>query len=83
MNGGIRTTYRPPWYYRINPKWQYAVDFSADSNVDRDNRTFPSVALGAVIYSPTENLDLDVGVKAGLNGEADNYGLLAGATVRW
>jgi hypothetical protein len=69
--------------YRHNPQLQWALDLSADSNVDKDNGTFPAVALAAVIYSPAKTVDLDLGVKAGLNGAADDYGLLAGATFRW
>ena len=69
--------------YRVTPRLQWAVDLSADSNVDKDNGTFPAVALTALIYSPAESLDLDLGVKAGLNAAADDYGLLAGVTFRW
>jgi hypothetical protein len=69
--------------YRMNPQLQWALDFSADSNVDEDNGTFPAVALAAVIYSPTARLDLDLGMKEGLNSAADAYGVLAGVTFRW
>lgn len=69
--------------YRMNPQLQWALDLSADSNLDRSNETFPSVALLAAIYSPTEDVDLDLGIKVGLNSVADAHGLLAGATLRW
>jgi hypothetical protein len=69
--------------YRPVPRLQWALDLSADSNPDKDSGTFPAVALGAVIYSPTETVDLDLGVKAGLNSAADDYGVLTGVTFNW
>lgn len=68
---------------RASPGVQWALDVSADSSVDRRESSFPVVALGAVIYSPLENLDLDLGIKLGLNSAADDRGFLAGITVRW
>jgi hypothetical protein len=69
--------------YRMNPQLQWALDLSADSNLDRNSQTFPSVALLAAIYSPTEDIDLDLGVKVGLNSAADASAVLAGVTLRW
>jgi hypothetical protein len=67
----------------MTPQLQWALDLSADSNADKEDGTFPAVALAAVIYSPTDRVDLDLGMKAGLNSAADAYGLLAGVTFRW
>lgn len=69
--------------YQMGPRIQWALDVSADSNVDVDNGQFPAVVVAAAIYSLTESLDLDLGVKAGLNGVAEDYALLAGATLSW
>lgn len=69
--------------YRMNPRLQWALDLSADSNVDKDNDTFPAVALAAVIYSPAVSVDFDLGAKVGLNGAADDRGILTGVTFRW
>jgi hypothetical protein len=69
--------------YQMTPQLQWALDLSADSNADKEDGTFPAVALAAVIYSPTDRVDLDLGMKAGLNSAADAYGLLAGVTFRW
>ena len=68
---------------RASPRVQWAVDVSADSSVDRQESSFPVVALAAVIYSPLENLDLDLGMRVGLNSAADDRAFLAGVTVRW
>lgn len=62
---------------------QIALDASVDSHDDPLQDTWPSVLLGAVIWSPTKDLDLDFGVKLGLNELADDYGVLAGITFRW
>ena len=69
--------------YRFGPQLQGAIDIAADSSADRGSGSHPAVALAALIYSPTEHVDLDLGAKVGLNGLADVYALLAGATVRW
>lgn len=69
--------------YRMNPQLQWALDLSVDSNVDKHEATLPAVALAAAIYSPTEHIDLDLGVKIGLNSAADAYAYLGGATLRW
>ncbi len=68
---------------RASPRVQWAVDVSADSSVDKQESSFPVVALGAVIYSPAENLDLDIGIRAGLNDAAEDRAWLAGVTFRW
>jgi hypothetical protein len=40
-------------------------------------------ALAGVIYSPSERVDLDLGVRKGLNRAEPDTALLAGATFRW
>ncbi|HEX9179140.1 MAG TPA: transporter [Burkholderiales bacterium] len=68
---------------QIREGLQLALDASVDSHEDPLQDTWPSVLLGAVIYSPRKDLDIDIGVKAGLNSLADDYGVLAGITFRW
>ncbi len=68
---------------QVREGWQVALDAAVDSNEDPSRHTWPVVLLGAVIYSPHKDLDLDVGAKVGLNEAADDYGVLAGATFRW
>lgn len=77
------------WHLSASMVWQareglqLALDASLDSPLDPAQRTWPSVLLGAVIYSPRPDLDLDMGAKVGLNEVADDYGVLAGVTFRW
>jgi hypothetical protein len=77
------------WHLSASTVWQaaeglqLALDASLDSPLDPAQDTWPAVLLGAVIYSPGPELDLDLGVKLGLNQSADDYGVLAGITFRW
>jgi hypothetical protein len=69
--------------YRVREGLQLALDASVDSHDDPLQRTWPAVLLGALIYSPHKDLDLDLGMKRGLNEQAEDYGVLAGVTFRW
>jgi hypothetical protein len=50
---------------------------------DRDSRVHPAFILGGLIYSITENFDVDFGIKGGLNKAEPDYTLLAGMTWRF
>lgn len=54
-----------------------------ERNVDRTVETHPAFLLGGIIYSVTENFDIDFGIKAGLNKPETDYTLLAGMAVRF
>ena len=56
------------------------ANLGVDRNADKGSQTDPGWFIGGVIYSLTDSLDLDVGVKAGLNDVAPDYSLLAGLT---
>jgi hypothetical protein len=47
------------------------------------SRTWPAFVTGGGIYSITENLDLSLGAKGGLNAPATDIALLAGLTCRF
>jgi outer membrane putative beta-barrel porin/alpha-amylase len=51
-------------------------------NPDKTSETHPAFVLGGFIYSVTENLDVDAGVKYGLNGPEMDIAYLAGITWR-
>ncbi len=57
------------------------ADSGLDTNRDSGKGTHPAYLLGGVIYSPSERLDLDLGVKGGLNDAQPATSLLAGATM--
>lgn len=63
--------------YEVARRVQLVADVGAETNPDRASSTWPAYALGGVVYGATEDLDLDLGFKAGLtDAEADVAGLL-------
>jgi hypothetical protein len=58
------------------------ANIGMERNSDRTSDTDPAFILGGVIYSVREDLDLDLGVKAGLNKMETDYTVLAGVTWR-
>jgi hypothetical protein len=60
-----------------------AGNIGIEENTDRNADTDPAFILGGVIYSLTEDLDVDFGVKAGLTGPEADYSLLAGLAWRF
>lgn len=59
------------------------ADIGLATNSDATTRTKPAYALVGAIYSPTKDLDLDVGYKRGLNPASLSHSVQAGATIRW
>lgn len=53
------------------------------TNTDRESSTAPAFFLGGLIYSVTDNIDIDLGYKRGLNhAEADNT-YIGGLTIKF
>jgi hypothetical protein len=69
--------------YAINDQWKIVGDLVAERNTDKDDSSNPVSAITGVIYSPTKNIDLDLGVKAGLTSSATDWAILAGTTFRF
>jgi hypothetical protein len=67
----------------VAPGLQLVGDVGAETNPDRASRTWPAYALGGVIYSPREDLDLDVGVKVGLTAPEPDLAGRLGLTWRF
>jgi len=53
-----------------------------ERNPDKTSNTHPAFILGGLIYSITESIAVDVGVKGGLNKPETDYTVLAGITWR-
>lgn len=51
-----------------------------ERNPDRNSKTDPAFILGGIIYAVSEELDIDLGVKAGLNKTETDTTVLAGIT---
>ncbi len=59
------------------------VNIGVETNPDKKSNTHPAFLIGGIIYSITENLDIDAGVKAGLNKPETDLTFLAGMAVRF
>ena len=69
--------------YAVDEHWKIVANAMADRNSDKDSDNHPVSGIIGVIYSPTKNIDLDLGVKAGLTDSATDWSLLAGTTFRF
>jgi len=62
---------------------QLVANMGIEKNPDSDSSTDPAFVLGGLIYSIAENLDIDFGIKAGLNKPEADYAILAGTAFRF
>lgn len=67
----------------VAPKILASADLTTETSADPASPEHPLAAIFGLIWSPSGSLDLDAGVKFGLNDEADDLGLLAGLTFRF
>lgn len=58
------------------------ANIGVEKNPDKASSIDPAFILGGIIYSITENLDIDIGIKSGLNKPEADYSLLIGITLR-
>jgi hypothetical protein len=54
-----------------------------ERNPEKASTTHPAFILGGVIYSISENLDIDFGIKGGLNKPETDFTILAGIALRF
>lgn len=66
--------------YALTAQVTLVGDTGMERNADPDGDTHPAFILGGLIYALTENVDVDCGVKAGLNDPENDYTVLAGIT---
>lgn len=59
------------------------ADTGIERNEEKGKNTHPAFILGGLIYSITENFDINFGVKGGLNKPADDMAVLAGMAIRF
>lgn len=58
------------------------ANIGAERNADKASDTHPAFVLGGLIYSLTENFDINGGVKAGLNDAEADVTILTGLAIR-
>ena len=69
--------------YKLAVSWKLVANVGAERNADVTSDTPPAFLLGGVIWSVSETLDLDAGVKWGLNSPETDLSFLAGVTFRF
>jgi hypothetical protein len=60
-----------------------AVNIGQETNTDKTADKDPAFALAGVIYAVSESIDVDLGVKAGLNDAETDVTYLAGIALRF
>ena len=87
-NENSRDEERDIWHASIAPTFAVTdnliavVNLGVESNRDEQTVTDPAFFLAGLIYTLSEGLDLDCGIKYGLNGAETDYTVLAGITWR-
>lgn len=80
---------RDIWHASIASEYEIIEDFKLVANIgmeknpDKSSNIDPAFILAGIIYSITENLDVDFGIKAGLNKVETDYSILAGIAIRF
>lgn len=69
--------------YSVSGKLTIVGNIGIERNTDRNIDTHPAFILGGLIYSIREYLDIDFGVKGGLNEPDTDYSILAGLAWRF
>jgi hypothetical protein len=69
--------------YSIRENLKLVADIGADTNRDKTSDDRPRYLVLGAIYSPNDDMDLDIGIRKEITGPAINYAVLAGLTVRW
>ncbi len=67
----------------LHEHWAVAFDIGATRSPDKTETRHPAFGILGVIYSPNENLDLDVGFKKGLNKAEADHSVGVGLTWRF
>jgi hypothetical protein len=77
------------WHASLAATWEAVKNLKLVANIgvernpdDSANRD-PAFLIGGVIYSVAENIDLDCGIKYGLNSSETDCSLMAGIAVRF
>ncbi|MEW6162517.1 MAG: transporter [Nitrospirota bacterium] len=77
------------WHASLSPRVEVAnnlnvvADIGMETNPDKSSNTHPAFILCGFIYSISEDLDVDFGLKGGLNKPEADYSILAGITLRF
>ena len=67
---------------KVRPGLLATAELSAATDKDKSSSSIPAASVFGLVWSPYPTLDLDAGLKLGLTRAAENFGLLAGLTLR-
>ena len=68
--------------YEVVENLKLVGNIGSESNPEKTADRNPAFLIAGVLYSFADNLDVDFGVKAGLNKSETDYSILAGLTYR-
>lgn len=68
---------------QVAEKLTAVANIGTERNADKESNIHPAFVLAGLIYSITENFDIDLGVKGGLNKPETDYSILAGTALRF
>jgi hypothetical protein len=77
------------WNLSVAALWKYTeatrlvLDVGSSRNADARERRNPAFVIAGIIYSPREDIDLDAGIRRGLNSVDSTRAIGAGLTLRW
>lgn len=69
--------------YALNSRWSLATDLGISQNTSRFDKGNPAFILVGAIYSPNQTIDLDAGLKFGLNDAGPSHQAGVGLTVHY
>jgi hypothetical protein len=77
------------WHASLAATWGIVKDLKLVANIgiernpDNTGEDNPAFLIGGLIYSILENVDIDCGIKYGLNSSETDYSLMAGIAIRF
>ena len=69
--------------YGLTPRLQAVADIGVKRNADVASKKNPAYALTGFIYKPSDSVDLDAGMKFGLNDASIRHQFGAGITLHF
>ncbi len=77
------------WHASLAANWEalknlkLVANIAIERNPDKNEKNDPAFLIGGLIYSLAENIDLDCGVKYGLNSLETDWSLMTGIAIRF
>jgi hypothetical protein len=59
------------------------ANIGVERNCDKESNRYPAFILGGLIYSVSENFDVDFGIMRGMNKPETDWAILAGIAFRF